>query len=126
MTESTHATMAYGIDDKIYQFDHYNPFIKTLALNYPIQYIMKGVVKVKGKKMIGRLIKDPRSDKIYFVRQGNEIYAHHITSPELLERIWGWDNVEYGVLTEEFDTFQIGSPIGFHQSFLEQLLKLLK
>lgn len=48
---ANHATMVEGIykslkDDKdmIHDFDHYKPFRKALALDYPISYAIKGVV----------------------------------------------------------------------------------
>jgi hypothetical protein len=42
-----HATMIYGIDSSIKDFDHYEPFNKTLSLDYTIPYAIKMVVSLK-------------------------------------------------------------------------------
>ena len=51
---ANHATMVEGIykkwkaeKDFIHDFDHYKPFRKELALDYPIQYAIKGILKTK-------------------------------------------------------------------------------
>jgi len=66
---TNHATMIYGVDDSGYKlFDHYEPFNKTLALDYKIPYAMRAVVSVKssippavidpafGKKFAGKMV----------------------------------------------------------------------
>jgi hypothetical protein len=42
-----HATMLYRIGKSIFDFDHYAPFRKELALDYPISYAIKGVLYLK-------------------------------------------------------------------------------
>jgi len=43
-----HATLNIGIDSSCYyDLDHYNPFIKKLALDYYIPYAMKGLITLK-------------------------------------------------------------------------------
>lgn len=43
-----HGTMQFAVTDEyINTYDTYNPFIKNLALDYPIPYAVKGVVTVK-------------------------------------------------------------------------------
>lgn len=43
-----HATQIYGIDDNILQFDSYDPFKRKLVLNYPMPWIMKGLLSLKN------------------------------------------------------------------------------
>lgn len=62
-----HATTIYNVDDIYYDFDHYEPFKKRLAADYPIPYAMRGVVLFKDesapeydmnltKRLAGRLL----------------------------------------------------------------------
>lgn len=43
-----HATQIYAIDEYIEQFDSYDTFRKMLVLNYPMPWIMKGLVNLKA------------------------------------------------------------------------------
>lgn len=45
-----HATMIYSVDDTVNIFDHYEPFQKSLVLDYPIPHVLKYVVYVKDAK----------------------------------------------------------------------------
>lgn len=47
LIESSHATMVYGQNSSIEDFDHYVPFKKKLALDYPIPWGLKMVVLIK-------------------------------------------------------------------------------
>ncbi len=47
-TASTHSTLVVYLDDRIHIEDHYEPFAKTLDLDYPINSFCKGVVTVKN------------------------------------------------------------------------------
>ena len=42
-----HATTVYSFDDgeRFYDFDHYSPYRKQLAWDYPILYVLKGVIQ---------------------------------------------------------------------------------
>ena len=60
---ATHATTIYDIGDYIYQFDHYDPFKKRLALNYHTPWIMKNILIIKNKKMTN----------VKLVKRGTEI-----------------------------------------------------
>lgn len=45
-TRANHATMVYSLRDGIiHDFDHYKPFRKQLPKDYPIMYVMKGIVR---------------------------------------------------------------------------------
>jgi hypothetical protein len=44
LTAPTHSTMCYAISSYVADFDHYPPFEKQLPLDYPIPYVMQGVV----------------------------------------------------------------------------------
>lgn len=48
LTRANHATMVYAIGDHfIHDFDSYNPYRKLLPKNYPVMYVLKGVVRPK-------------------------------------------------------------------------------
>jgi len=47
-----HATTIYRLEDYIYDFDHYTPFIKRLALNYYTPWILKIVLIIKDSTML--------------------------------------------------------------------------
>lgn len=49
LTQPGHATMVFGENVYFDDFDHYNPFKKQLASDYPIPYILKGFVIPKPK-----------------------------------------------------------------------------
>lgn len=42
-----HATIIYDVDDVYHDFDHYPPYQKRLALDYPIKYAMKVLIQEK-------------------------------------------------------------------------------
>lgn len=48
--DPAHATMIYNKTDVYHDFDHYVPFEKKLALDYPIPFALKIVVSVKEKE----------------------------------------------------------------------------
>lgn len=43
---SAHSTMAYRQYQFTFILDHYSPFLKKFALDYPIPFVMKGVVNI--------------------------------------------------------------------------------
>lgn len=50
LTVATHATEIYGVSDIINVFDSYPSYYKSLSLNYPIPFCLKGVVTVLDRK----------------------------------------------------------------------------
>jgi len=46
-----HATMIYDVSDYVYDFDHYEPFAKKLALDYGIPFAYKGIIRLNDNKM---------------------------------------------------------------------------
>ena len=51
-TRASHATTIYEVTKFIHDYDHYDPFLKTLSLKYIMPYIMKGVVTLKTNNKI--------------------------------------------------------------------------
>lgn len=46
LTNPQHSTMVYKIDQFVEDFDHYIPFLKRLAFDYPIPYALQGILTV--------------------------------------------------------------------------------
>lgn len=48
-TDTSHATAVSGLDEvgNFYDVDHYRPFLKKLDKNYPLPYILKGIVELR-------------------------------------------------------------------------------
>lgn len=46
LNEPAHSTMVYKIDSFVQIFDHYIPFLKRLGLDYPIPYVLQGIVSI--------------------------------------------------------------------------------
>lgn len=81
---ATHATTIYDIGDYIYQFDHYDPFKKRLALDYYTPWIMKNILIIKNKDM-PTLTKD--KDDNQYITFDEAKFACSIPEPKMLPDI---------------------------------------
>ena len=79
--KASHATIIYRLADYIYDFDHYAPFIKRLALDYYMPYLMKIVLIIKKKTM--KLYLDTGTGKQYI--EGSDKVKRWLFNPIVLE-----------------------------------------
>lgn len=77
LTRAQHATMIYGFENlKLFNdFDHYDPFEKRLDWNYPIPYVLKGVVTLKKPVEAPKTFKHEFKQVLDFGMRGSEIVA---------------------------------------------------
>lgn len=67
-----HATIVYGVDEVIRDFDHYNPFAKKLALDYPIPYGFKILATIK-KDIVIPIVMHIFTTPIKYGEKNNEV-----------------------------------------------------
>jgi hypothetical protein len=65
VASANHATEIYGVDTVIHDFDTYDPYKKKLALDYPLMYLMQGILTPKTFELtqeMARFIWNKRTD----------------------------------------------------------------
>jgi hypothetical protein len=70
---SQHATMIYNIDDTIHDYDSYDRYTKSLAINYGIPWILKGVVTLKIAPIVKPNILPLTKDLYYGTRNNADV-----------------------------------------------------
>lgn len=108
---ANHATTIYRIEDYVYQFDHYSPFIKRLELDYYLPWVMKIVLIIKNKTM--KIVGDKRNNHQFIVGDDNEL--HHILDTKHLEKFHAMGMVDKHSVEwkDNLDEYVLGTPIVF-------------
>ena len=93
-TRATHATTIFKINDYVHDYDHYDPFVKTLSLKYIMPWIMKGVVTLKNnnndmQKIIGDNLN--KKDKYVIGKDGEIRLIYNVTTLKEGHKAGMWD-----------------------------------